>query len=29
MVKDGKMKSDRYVDIIIESLANEQSDAIF
>jgi hypothetical protein len=29
MVKDGKMRADRYVDIIIESLANEDSDAIF
>lgn len=29
MVKDSKMRVDRYVDIIIESLANEDSDAIF
>lgn len=29
MVKDGKMKADRFVDIIIKSLANEVSDAIF
>lgn len=29
MVKDGKMKADRFVDIVIESLANEVSDAIF
>lgn len=29
MVKDGKMRADRFVDIVIESLANEESDAIF
>jgi len=29
MVKDGKMRADRFVDIIIESLADEVSDAIF
>ena len=29
MVKDGKMRADRYVDIIIECLAVEESDAIF
>jgi hypothetical protein len=29
MVKDGKMRADRYVDIIIECLAIEESDAIF
>lgn len=29
MVKDGKMKADRFVDIVIECLANEVSDAIY
>lgn len=29
MVKDGKMRADKFVDIINESLANEVSDAIF
>lgn len=29
MVKDAKMRADKFVDIIIESLANEASDAIF
>ncbi len=29
MVKDAKMRSDRFVDIVIECLANEASDAIY
>jgi aminopeptidase N len=29
MVKDAKMRADKFVDIIIKSLANEASDAIF
>lgn len=29
MVKDGKMKAERYVDIVIKSVANEVSDGIF
>lgn len=29
MVKDGKMKADKFVDICVKSLANEISDAIF
>lgn len=29
MVKDGKMKTQRYIDIAIQSLANQTSDGIF
>ncbi len=29
MVKDGKMRADRYVEIVTECLVKEESDAIF